>query len=163
MRLFFDYVNKLIDEDTGEGRVDQLFSDRIRGGCYYNAAANSFFQGLGADAAKRALYLVSRACYAEPGSVLYGSRPIAFVHDEIILETADTPRAHDVAVELGRVMVEGANEFLPNVPARVEPLLARCWSKRAKPTYDTNGRLVPWQLKESAQVSSPNPVSNEVQ
>jgi hypothetical protein len=36
-----------------------------------------------------------------------------------------------------------ANEFLPNVPARVEPLLARCWSKKSKPVY-SNGRLVPW-------------------
>ena len=66
-----------------------------------------------------------------------------FVHDEVILETDDGPHAHDVAMELGRLMVQGANEFLPNVPARVEPLLARCWSKKSKPVYK-DGRLVPW-------------------
>lgn len=32
----------------------------------------------------------------------------------MILETDDGPCAHDVAVELGRLMVEGANEFLPD-------------------------------------------------
>jgi len=151
MRLFFDWVGKLIDEDTGEALVKQLFSDRWRGGAHYTAACNTYFQGLGADAAKRALYLVIRACYAEPDSVLYGSRAVNFVHDEVILETADSERAHDVAMELGRVMIAGANEFLPNVPARIEPLLARCWSKKSKPTFDkTTGRLIPWAPKELA-------------
>ena len=44
-------------------------------------------------------------------------------------------------------MVLGANEFLPAVPARVEPLLARCWSKKSKPVYK-DGRLVPWSAEE---------------
>jgi DNA polymerase-1 len=143
MRLFFRHCSDLVSEDTGRASVVQLFSNRIRGGCFYCAACNTWFQGLGADAAKRALYLVSRACYAELESVLYGSRPVNFVHDEIILETDDSPRAHDVAVELGRLMVQGANEFLPDVPARAEPLLARCWSKKSKPVF-AEGRLVPW-------------------
>ncbi|MHB8387576.1 MAG: DNA polymerase [Acidiferrobacteraceae bacterium] len=143
MRLFFQHVGELVDEDTGEALVKQIFSDRLRGGCHYTAACNTYFQGLGADAAKRAAYLVSRACYSQPDSVLYGSRPVNFVHDEVILETDDVPGAHEVAMELGRIMVQGANEFLPDVPARVEPLLARCWSKKAKPVY-VEGRLVPW-------------------
>ncbi len=150
MRLFFDHVSSLIDEDTGEGSMLQLFSNRWRGGCYYNSAANSYFQGLGADAAKRAHYLVVRACYAESRSVLYGSRPVNFVHDETILEVDDDVRAHDKAVELGRLMVQGANEFLPNVPARVEPLLARCWSKKSKPCFNSVGRLVPWEPVRAA-------------
>ena len=143
MKLFFRHVSDLIDEDTGLGVVEQVFSKRLRGGCHYTAAANSYFQGLGADAAKRATYLVSRACYAEPQSILYGSRIVNQVHDELIVEVDDDARAHDKAIELGRLMVLGANEFLPDVPARVEPLLARCWSKKAKPVY-VEGRLVPW-------------------
>jgi DNA polymerase-1 len=87
LQEFFAYVGKLIDEETGEAVVTQLFSNRMRGGCHYTAACNTYFQGLGADAAKRANYLVARACYAETDSVLYGSRPVLFVHDEIILET----------------------------------------------------------------------------
>ena len=143
MKLFFRHVSDLIDEDTGLGVVEQVFSKRLRGGCHYTAAANSYFQGLGADAAKRATSLVSRACYAEPQSILDGSRIVNQVHDELIVEVDDDARAHDKAIELGRLMVLGANEFLPDVPARVEPLLARCWSKKAKPVY-VEGRLVPW-------------------
>ncbi len=143
MRLFFQYVGDLVDEDTGLAQVEQIFSQRIRSGCHYTAAANTFFQGLGADAAKRATYIVARACYAEPESILYGSRIVNQVHDELILEVNDDTRAHDKAIELGRLMVLGANEFLPDVPARVEPLLSRCWSKKAKPVF-VEGRLVPW-------------------
>ena len=148
MRLFFQHVGDLVNEDTGLAVVEQIFSKRWRGGAHYTAACNSFFQGLGADAAKRALYLVSRDCYARPESVMYGSRPVNFVHDEIILETDDTPAAHDVAMELGRVMVAGANEFLPDVPARIKPLLARCWSKKSKQVFE-DGRLVPWGMSVS--------------
>ena len=142
-----------MDSESGEATVKHLFSERWRGACTYCAASNTFFQGLGSDAAKRALYLVQRACYTHDGregrpySVLFGSRSVNFVHDEIILETEDTPGAHDVAIELARVMVEGANEFLPDVPARTEPLLSRCWSKKAKPVFGPDGRLVPWEPK----------------
>lgn len=143
MRRFFHHVGELVHEDTGEATVEQIFSGRWRGGCHYTAACNTYFQGLGADAAKRATYLVSRACYAEPASVLYGSRICNMIHDELILEVDEDLRAHDKAIELGRLMVLGANEFLPDVPARVEPLLARCWSKKSKPVFK-DGRLVPW-------------------
>ena len=147
---FFKYVGDSIDEESGEGMLTQLFSERIRGGCHYTAACNSWFQGLGADAASRAHYLVERACYAEPDSVLCGSRAVNFVHDEIILETPYDPeapeKASNVAYELGRLMVKGANEFLPDVPARAEPFLAVCWSKKAKPVYLPNTRiLTPWK------------------
>lgn len=143
MRRFFHHVGELINEDTGEALVEQVFSKRWRGGCHYTAACNTYFQGLGADAAKRAHYLVVRACYAQPDNVLYGSRPVNFVHDEDIVEVDDDSRAHDKAVELGRLMVSGAKEFLPDVPPRVKPLLARCWSKKSKPVFK-EGRLVPW-------------------
>jgi DNA polymerase I len=153
MRLFFKHVGGLIDEDTGDALIEQLFSKRLRGGCHYTAAANSYFQGLGADAAKRATYLVSRACYAEPKSVLYGSRIVNQVHDELIVEVDDNVHAHDKAIELGRLMVLGANEFLPDVPARVEPLLARLWSKKAKPVFE-GGRLVPWPVNKQEAAPS---------
>ena len=144
MGEFFAHVGSLIDADTEVGVLQQIFSNRWRGGCFYCSAANSFFQGLGADAGKRALYLVTRACYAEPESVLYGSRPVLYVHDEIVTEVKDDEFAHDKAVEMARLMIAGANEFLPNVPAKTEPILATRWSKQMKATYSAQGRLVPW-------------------
>jgi DNA polymerase I len=154
MRKFFQHCASLVDDNDGLGLMQQLFSNRWRGGCHYTALCNSWFQGLGADAAKRALYLVQRACYAEPDSVLYDSRPVNFVHDEVILEVDDDDRAHDKAVELGRLMVVGGTEFLPDVPPRIEPLLSRCWSKKSKAVHDSRGRLVAWstEMEEIASV-----------
>ena len=148
MKKFFAYVGGLVDEDTGEGVMQHLFSERWRGGCHYTAMCNSFFQGLGADAAKRALYLVVRACYADESSVLYGSRPVLFCHDEIVMEVLNDERAHEKAVEMSRLMCEGANEFLPNVPAKADPALMTRWSKEAQAVF-VDGRLVPWSPSPS--------------
>lgn len=132
---------------TAGGRLateTHLFSGRIRGGCRYTALCNGRFQGLGADAAKRGLCLVTRACYADTASPLYGARPIGFFHDEILAEVA-IKGAPEAAVELGRLMVKGANEFLPDVPSKVDPLLMEVWSKDAEPIKDENGRLKVWK------------------
>ena len=160
MRLFFKHVGRpgrrghwLRPSSSSSSRIATQWL------VHYSAWPTRYFQGLGADAAKRAHYLVARACYAEPASVLYGSRPVNFVHDESILEVDDDVRAHDKAIELGRLMVLGANEFLPNVPARVEPLLARRWSKKSKPVFK-DGRLVPWEFAEKANGSVAAPVQS---
>lgn len=123
--------------------VEQLYVGRRRGGISYTEGCNSMFQGLAADAAKNAGFIISKACYIEPGSPLYGSRIVNFVHDEIIIETPEE-KAHEAAIELARLMVEGASVLMPDVPPKVEPLLMRRWSKKAKPMKDETGRLVPW-------------------
>jgi DNA polymerase I-like protein with 3'-5' exonuclease and polymerase domains len=128
-------------------QIEQIYVGRFRGDVSYTEGSNSMFQGLAADAAKNAGFLIARACYAEPESVLYGGRPVDFVHDEFLVEVNDDERAHDCAVELARLMVVGASPFLPNVPPKVEPLLARRWSKKAKPVHGPDGRLIPWDLK----------------
>jgi DNA polymerase-1 len=125
---------------------EHLFTGRIRGNVRYSALCNGRFQGLGADAAKEALWRVTRACYSEPASPLYGCRPVAFVHDEIIAECPDDERMPAAAAELGRLMIEGANMYLGKVPVRLTPLAMRAWSKSAEPTYDADGQLIPWEF-----------------
>lgn len=120
-----------------------LFSERLRGNQRYSALCNGRFQGLGADAAKLALWGVTRAQYTEPSSPLYGTRTILFVHDELIAEV-EPERGPEAASELGRVMCLNANQFLPDVPVRTEPLLMSLWSKAAEPIYDETGRLKVW-------------------
>jgi DNA polymerase-1 len=127
--------------------LKQFVSNRYRGDLGFTEFCNSTFQGLAADAAKNAGFLVSRACYADETSPLYGGRPVNFIHDEVVVEIADTPRAHDAALELARLMILGADPFLPDVPPKVEPLISRRWSKKAKPVHGPDGRLVPWDLK----------------
>lgn len=119
-----------------------FFVVRREGATYITG--NSFFQGLAADAAKNAGFLIAKACYLDKLSPLHGCFMWNFVHDEFIVE-APEDRAAEAAEELARLMVVGAAPFLPDVPPIAEPLLMRRWSKKAKTIRDKNGRLVPWE------------------
>jgi len=148
MRLYFARINAMFGEDVKRASIETLFTERHRGGATYCAACNNGFQALGVDCAKAAMCLVAEAEYCDPSSPLFGSRTVAFVHDEIIAETDDGPGVHDAAFELARLMIQGANRYLPNVPivmSKMEPTAMRVWSKDAKQVFDENGRLVPWQ------------------
>ena len=116
----------------------------VRGGLFATEAANTLFQTTIAVGAKRALWQVARECWGADGA-LAGSRPVAFVHDEILLETP-RERAHDAAMRLAEVMVECMRTVIPDVRCDAEPLVSEVWSKAADPVYDAAGRLVPWRL-----------------
>jgi DNA polymerase-1 len=131
-------------------QIEQLFVGRYRGDVSFTEAANGLFQGLAADAAKAAGFLIARACYVDEASPLYGCRPVNFIHDEVLVEVPDDDLAHDAAEELARLMVAGATPFLPDVPPIAEPLLCRKWSKAAKPVRGSDGRLVPWDFSRRA-------------
>lgn len=144
--VYFDTLQKKVWSDvrTKKGvrevtTITQLRSGRVRGRVPYTVAANSFFQGLAADAAKDALYAVVMEC--EIGS-LRGWKAWNFVHDEIILEGPmdDGDRA---ARELQRIMVERAQAWMPDVEIKASPTMMLRWAKAAKPVY-VAGRLVPW-------------------
>ncbi len=126
--------------------IETLFTKRFRGGAGYCATANNGFQALASDIGKEAMWRVCCEQYDEPSSALFNTRTVAFVHDEIIGE-APEERAHEAAMRLADVMVEAANKYLPDVPvqrAKLEPVLMRRWSKKAKPVIGADGRLVPW-------------------
>jgi hypothetical protein len=122
--------------------IEQLFSGRFRGGVNYSEAANTMFQGLAADMAKAAGWLICKGCYLDTSSPLFGCRIVNFVHDEFILEAPEA-RAHEVGAELSRLMVLAADEWLPDVKIVVKPVAMRRWSKKAKQVWE-GGRLVPW-------------------
>lgn len=149
-QVYLDYIRSLGPEYPRKfsATVESLYTKRFRGGVTYCSACNNGFQALGADCTKNAWWLITYAQYAKPESPLFNSRSPACIHDEFILEAADTPRAHDTAYALRDCMVDGANVFLPDVPIprdKVKPCLMRRWSKKAKPVFDANGRLVPWE------------------
>jgi hypothetical protein len=142
---YFQIIGNLTE--NGEATMQQLYSGRLRGGCTFPSAANTLFQGLAADVSKSALWDVTKACYGAPGtegSPLGGCRPVAFLHDEILLE-APEEYAHEAAVELARVMCAAMEELTPDVPARASPTLMRHWSKKAEAVKDADGRLIPWE------------------
>lgn len=143
---FFNFVRKHVDVTSGLGTITQLYVGRVRGGATFPALCNSFFQGLGADGAKNALYEGSKRCYVpEYKSVLYGARPVGFVHDEILTEVFEEI-AHEQAVELSRVMVDACNVYLPDVPVKCPPKLCKRWGKDVETVYDRSGRLQPYDL-----------------
>lgn len=141
-RDYFPWVGKLCDGENPT--IQHVYSNRYRGDVSFTEACNSFFQGLAADAAKNAGFLIAKACYLDKSSPLHGCFMWNFVHDEFIVE-APEDRAAEAAEELARLMVVGAAPFLPDVPPIAEPLLMRRWSKKAKTIRDKNGRLVPWE------------------
>lgn len=150
-REYFKWVNTKIESENPP-RITQIFSNRVRGNVSFTEASNGLFQALAADAAKAAGFLVARACYVDQDSPLYGCRPVDFIHDEEIVEVPDDEFAADAAEELARLMRLGASPFLPDVPPVCEGMLARRWSKAAKPMRE-NGRLVPWDFptKQAAE------------
>lgn len=126
------------------GWVEVPRSQRRRGRVGYTQACNTPFQGMAADAAKDALFAVARECYVTPSSPLYGSRPLVFVHDEIIIESPDE-RAPEAALRLSELMCEAMNGVAPNVPSAATPALCKRWLKGAEPVYDEAGRLKAWE------------------
>jgi DNA polymerase III epsilon subunit-like protein len=147
MEKYFKFISGLC-KNSRLANIKHLFTNRVRAKVNYTAACNSFFQGLAADGAKRALFEVQRHCQALPTSPLFGSHVVNFLHDEIMLEVPED-RGHEAAHELADIMVREFNHFVPDVPVRASPQLMRCWSKNAKPVYDSQGRLIPWQPKET--------------
>jgi len=117
----------------------------VRGGCTYCAGLNFLFQHPAAHGAKRAGYRLWRESYWDHSSPLYGvARPVAFVHDEYLLEVRQG-HVHEVAARLEQVMSEEMATVVGDIPCPAEAVAMQRWSKDAKPVRDAHGRLVPWQ------------------
>jgi DNA polymerase-1 len=133
---------------ASEIEVMQVGSGRTRGNCRFTQAANTYFQGLAADGAKRAMFRISEECYVDATSPLYGSRMVVFAHDEFILEVPEKGAA-EALTRLAECMVEGMAELVPDVKISAEGCLMRRWYKGAEPVY-VDGVLVPWEPKEKS-------------
>lgn len=149
--LFLRYIGWRSDRGK-RGRFDvvQPRSGRVRAGCSFTNGANTHFQGLAADGAKHAGFLISRECYdrfawARDPSPLFGSRPVIFAHDEFILETPERDDYNAPLQRLQDVMVQGMRVYVPDVTIRTEGAVMRRWYKAAKECRDAAGRVVPWE------------------
>jgi len=130
---------------SGEPSVVHARSGRVRGDCTFTQICNTPFQGMTADAALHALWEVTRLCYTDPGSSLYGSRPVIFVHDEIVVEVPASD-VDAVVRELPRVMSDAARRFVPDVPMTCQATAQRRWSKDAEHREDEFGCVIPWEF-----------------
>lgn len=130
------------------GEVVQHGSKRIRGGLTYNSEANGDFQALLADIAKEAHQRVSFLQYVDRSSVLYGSRTIAFLHDELLGE-APLDVLPAVATEIRHQMRQTFREWCPEYAdaCDAEEAISVRWAKGMSPVRDAAGNLLLWAPK----------------
>jgi hypothetical protein len=141
---YFAFIEDLC-RGSGRATVRHFQSGRYRAGIPYTECCNTFFQGLGADAAKNALYALVRECYVG-NSVLNQCRVVNFVHDEFITEMPEEI-AHECALEKTRIVEGIAQQWVPDLRMTCPPTLTRRWSKLADTVKDPQTkRLVPWEL-----------------
>lgn len=143
MRRYFDYISKLVGE--GGARIKSFGSGMLRGDVGYTDACNHFFSNLIAQGVKDAIFYIAWECYVDRGTPLFGSRQVAMIHDETLLEVPKHA-AHEAAHRARDVLLEHVGKRLPDVPPTASPALMHCWEKDAAPVYVEN-RLVPWERK----------------
>ena len=128
-------------------QVKQFVSGRLRGGVNGPQAANTFFQGLAADGAKRAVIALTKEMYLDRKSPLQGSRLNIFAHDETIITIPATMDLHDAAFRQRDVMVAEMQKVCPDGKISAQPAAMKYWSKGAEAVDNEAGRLIPWEPK----------------
>ena len=131
MQQYFNYIGGLTDNPDGVAYIQQLFSDRVRGKSGYCQSCNTMFQGLAADGCKEALWLITKECFFDESSPLYGTRMVAFIHDEVLAESPEG-KAAAAAERMVELMIQGMKKFVPNVKISADPWMARRWYKGAE-------------------------------
>ena len=166
MRVYFKIIGDMVSQGRKRqsgiqlrGTIKQLMSGRIRGDASFTAAANSMFSGRVADSMKEILWRFAVECYTGKcttnhihgrsslctyagRTILEGSRPGLFLHDEEIIEHPEDGSESDRAERQVQVMEETLNRWMPQVPCTCSASLVRRWQKGAKP-LKVNGKLVP--------------------
>lgn len=150
MAHYFEWVRQQQDEDSGLYYAQHPVTKRCRGGMFYTSCANNSFQELTAFGAKAAAYAVARAQHIEPRSPLYGTKTLAFVHDELLLEMREDEYLTKRCRELVRVMCKAYNRYTPDVPVSAEATAMRVWSKKATARYDAAGNIIVWEPERKA-------------
>ena len=130
VKEYLAWIGRQVKEGDGTFTYVHPITGFVRGGCEYTAGANHGFQHLCAYGAKQGFYRVTKACF-EPESPLFGYRCNNFVHDEAVLEGPEQG-AQAAAHEVGRIMAETFNAYVPNCPTTAEGIVSRVWSKHAK-------------------------------
>lgn len=143
--VYFARVLGWLREAGGHAfRVVSTGDGIVRGNVGAADGANHFFQNRVARWLKDAWYRLAREAYVDEASPYHGCRIVIAPHDELIAE-APAHRAHPAAVRQALVMKEVAEADCPGMPIVVEPAAMRKWYKGAKPLYNAQGELIPWE------------------
>ncbi len=138
MPKYFQWISAKLDQSD---ELEQFISKRVRGGLNAPAAANTLFSGLAADMFKSALRQISKECYVDTASPLFGSRIVLATHDETMLEIPDENLTKAAARQC-EIMNAQAPKYCPDVKVRSEPAAMKIWFKSAKTVRDEAGNLI---------------------
>jgi DNA polymerase I-like protein with 3'-5' exonuclease and polymerase domains len=123
-----DSANRAVDEKqsrTASGRLVKFNfdpSDRQQISMTQRNGKNAPIQGTSADILKRALRLLNDELRSTSGKI------VNIIHDEIVVEV-DEDEAKTVAAKVERGMCAAGEEYLHNVPVKVESQIACEWTK----------------------------------
>jgi DNA polymerase I-like protein with 3'-5' exonuclease and polymerase domains len=123
-----DSASRAVDEKqarTGSGRLVRFNydpSDRQQISMTQRNGKNAPIQGTSADILKRALRLLNDELRPTSGRI------VNIIHDEIVVEV-DESEAPSIAAKVERAMCAAGEEYLHNVPVKVEHQIASEWTK----------------------------------
>lgn len=143
--LFLQYVGNLPQEKPRLYNVQIPGTNIIRRHTPFCAAANTHFQGLGAQVETLVWWALFRAIQ-NPKNPLHGCRIVNFIHDEFMLECPVGGQT-EAAFELQRIMREAPRPLLPDIKIDAEFSCSSHWSKDAKAVFDPEGNLLIWDGK----------------
>jgi hypothetical protein len=100
---------------------------RLRADATFCSARNNIFQGAAADGAILGLWLVWRAGY----------RIVAFVHDQLVVESPADDQVKRRVEEIERLMRQGMHQVVPGMLVKVETAVTHSLNKAdLDPRYD---------------------------
>lgn len=156
MPLYFDWIKKecidlrlgkkIVETEYGKEKRDQYAYTSpfglYRAGCDFCAAANGAgMQSFAADGAKLAVWEVVKA--STLGALKGRAFPLAFIHDEILLEIPYDDRESPFLV--ASIMREAMESACPDVKIKAQPCLMDRWDKNAETVLDAGGTLQIWK------------------
>jgi len=141
---YFEWINKDCQDPNEPGSYCYMTPlGMYRAGATFCACANgAALQSPAAEGAKLAIFEVAKACSLGEFKDCW---PLAFIHDEIILEIPDDDKAGHRADGIAEIWRAQMQKVLPDVPIGANPCLMRRWDKMAEPVRDKKGRLQVWQ------------------
>ena len=90
---------------------------------------------------------MTRECYLDRESPLWGTHPIFFAHDAIYSEMP-REKSYLAGPRKAEIMRREMKWYVKDVHIAAEPALMGIYSKDAETVYDKSGKLIRWEPKE---------------
>ena len=124
---YLNIMKENIKRERGSSTIFLERSDRVIGKRNISQSLNNMVQGIASDGGLLSLYEITKKGFSNWSS-LYQSRPLLYVHDEIVLEIKEND-LDKKCKELSAIMCSSMEKFTPRVKASVEIRVSKTWDK----------------------------------